>query len=78
MKSFGGANHSGIPPDVLRAIERAHAVFATIPRAALARRQSRHVFYVRDEAAAEGPGMGSFATPPADINAFVAAIRRAL
>ncbi|MFN2448996.1 MAG: low specificity L-threonine aldolase [Candidatus Baltobacteraceae bacterium] len=53
-----------------------NAIFATLPRAAIARLQEEFFFYVFDETAAEVRWMTHHATDAADVDAFAAAIMR--
>jgi threonine aldolase len=56
----------------------ANAVFATLPRAAIAALQERHPFYVWNEELAEVRWMTHFATTDADVDAFAASVREVL
>jgi threonine aldolase len=54
---------------------QANAVFAVLDRAHIDALQSRHTFYVWDEAADQVRWMTSWSTTEADVDAFVADIR---
>jgi threonine aldolase len=57
---------------------QANAVFATIPRAAIAPLQAEWPFHVRDESSREVRWMCSWDTTPAAVDAFIAAIAAAV
>lgn len=67
-----------IPEVTITRQVQANAVFAIVPRAIVAPLQEQYFFYVWNEARNEVRWMTSFDTTEADVDAFVAAVRRAL
>ncbi len=68
----------GLPGLEITQPVEANAVFARLPRRAVARLRKRFAFYVWDEARSEVRWMTSFDTEPEAVEAFAAAIRREL
>lgn len=73
------ADHAARVPGVrITQPVEANAVFATLPPAAITALQSRHRFYVWDGDANEVRWMTSWATRPADVDAFAGALREVM
>jgi len=72
------AGVSAIPGVTITRPVRANAVFATMPREAIARVQEQFFFYFFNEALPEVRWMTHWATTESDVDAFVEAVKSAL
>ena len=69
---------AAVPGVALERPPEANAVFATLPRAAIAPLRARYPFYVWDEDARLVRWMCSFDTTEADVDEFAAALAAAV